>query len=348
MIVDQNYCMSSYLVLRYIDDKNRGFAENLPHEDFEPMPSAEQISCDSAEDIENVIQKSFRKLDLSNAAILLSGGMDSAILASYMPKGTKAYTARCNTPNAVDETERARYYCEQYGLEHIIVDISWKDYLDSMDELMLQDGCPISSNEPQVYKLAQRIKQDGCNLVIIGDNADMAFGGMSELISRDWKFDDWKKRYTYLDPEKVLKYPVSREHVFEQYRLPGDYVDYMAMLNHEFAITSTGAYYNAFRNANLPYYDPYAFMKMGKPLDLERVRSGDSKYYIRDLFRKRYPGRELPEKIAMPRAVDEWMADWKGPKRDEFLLGCIENLSGKQRFQVYALERFLNLLEEKI
>lgn len=192
MIVDKNYCMSSYLVLRYIDDKNRGFAENLPHEDFEPMSSAEQISCDSAEDIEKVIQKAFRKLDLSNAAILLSGGMDSAILASYMPKGTKAYTARCNTPNAVDETERARYYCEQYGLEHIIVDISWKDYLDSMDELMLRDGCPISSNEPQVYKLAQRIKQDGCNLVIIGDNADMAFGGMSELISRDWKFDDWK------------------------------------------------------------------------------------------------------------------------------------------------------------
>ena len=122
----------------------------------------------------------------------------------------------------------------------------------------------------------------------------------------------------------------------------------MAMLNREFAITSTGAYYNAFRNANLPYYDPYAYMKMGKPLDLNRVRSGDSKYYIRDLFRKRYPGRELPEKIAMPRAVDEWMADWQGPERDEFIPGCIDGMTGKQKFQVFALERFLNLLEEKI
>ena len=88
-------------------------------------------------------------------------------------------------------------------------------------------------------------------------------------------------------------------------------------------------------------------MKMGKPLDLDRVRSGDSKYHIRDLFRKRYPGRELPEKIAMPRAVDEWMADWKGPERDEFIPGCTEGMTGKQKFQVFALERFLNLIEGK-
>lgn len=347
MTVDKNYCMSSYLTLRYIDDKNKVFAENMRHIDFEPVSPDKQAACDSAEEIEQEIIKSLSKFDLSHAAILLSGGMDSAILASYMPKGTKAYTAKCDTPNAVDETERAKFYCQQYGLEHIVVDITWQDYLDSMDKLMLSDGCPISSNEPQVYKLAQRIKEDGCNLVIIGDNADAAFGGYSELVSRDWKYDDWKKRYTYLDPKNVLKNPVSMEHVFEKYRIPDGYVDYLAMINNEFAVTSTGAYYNAFRNAELPYYDPYAYMKMGKPLDLDRVRSGDSKYHIRDLFRKRYPGRELPEKIAMPRAVDEWMADWKGPECDEFIPGCTEGMTGKQKFQVFALERFLNLIEGK-
>lgn len=348
MIVDKEYCMSSYLTLRYIDDKNKVFAENMTHFDFEPVSPENQVCCDSAEEIEKEILRSFSKLDLSHVAILLSGGMDSAILASYMPKGTKAYTAKCSTPNAVDETARAKYYCEQYGLEHFVVDITWQDYLDSIDKLMLSDGCPISSNEPQVYKLAQKIKSDGCDLVIIGDNADMAFGGYSELISKDWKFDEWKKRYTYLEPKRVLRHPVSMDHVFEKYRVDDDNVDYMAMLNNEFAVTSTGAYYNAFRNAELPYFDPYAYMRMDKPLDLERVRSGDSKYHIRELFRQRYPGMEPPEKIAMPRAVDEWMANWTGPNRDEFIPGCIDGLSGKQKFQIFALERFLDLIEEKL
>ena len=86
MTVDKNYCMSSYLTLRYIDDKNKVFAENMRHIDFEPVSPDKQAACDSAEEIEQEIIKSLSKFDLSHAAILLSGGMDSAILASYMPK----------------------------------------------------------------------------------------------------------------------------------------------------------------------------------------------------------------------------------------------------------------------
>ena len=84
--------------------------------------------------------------------------------------------------------------------------------------------------------------------------------------------------------------------------------------------------------------------KESLPLDLRRVRSGDSKYLLRDLFRKRYPGLEVPEKIAMPRAVNQWMKDWEGPKRAEFIKGCADGLTGEQRFMIYSLERFLNLI----
>ncbi len=160
-MVDKNYCMSSYLALRHVYDKEKTFKENMKHFDFEPIPEEKQIACASEEEIEEQILRILGTKDLTKAALLLSGGMDSAILASYMPKGTKAYTARCMAPGAVDETQRAKQYCEFYGLEHIVVDITWQDYLDSIDFLMLNDGCPVNSNEPQVYKLAQAAKFGG-------------------------------------------------------------------------------------------------------------------------------------------------------------------------------------------
>lgn len=316
MEADKVFCMSSYLAFRFIVDKEKVFKEGLEHIDFSPMDEEKQIACDSPKEIEERIKSQLAEKELSNAAILLSGGMDSAILASYMPEGTKAYTARCDACGAIDETERARRYCEEYGLEHHIIDITWQDYLDSIDELMLNDGCPVSSNEPQVYKLAKCIQEDGCDLVIIGDNADAAFGVYDELCCKDWEYQEWVERFTYLKPDRVLKEYVPMEFVFEKYRLPNGKVDFIRCIKNEMAVTSSGAYFNAFRNAGLEYLDPYACMKMSKPLDLARVRRGDSKYHIRELFRERYPDLEVPEKIAMPRAVDQWMAEWGGGRAE--------------------------------
>lgn len=43
--------------------------------------------------MDEVIKERIREFYVPNkTAILLSGGMDSAILASYLPKGTPAYT----------------------------------------------------------------------------------------------------------------------------------------------------------------------------------------------------------------------------------------------------------------
>lgn len=343
-IVDKEYCMSSFLTFRYIEDENKIFKEGLEHINYKPINCSEQIACLTAEDIDANIRKLLETVDLSNAAILLSGGMDSAILASYMPRGTKAYTARCVAAGAIDETDRAKKYCEIYGLEHIIVDVTWEDYTDSIDSLMLQDGCPVFANEPQVYKLAKVLKSDGIETVVLGDNADMAFGGMDRLLSRDWSYTDWIKRFTFVNPEEVLRNPVDVEEVYRQYKIGENGIDFIRFLEEIFAASSSGAYVNAFKLAGLSYYDPYAYLKMKEPLDLQRVRSGESKYLIRQLFRMKYPELPIPEKIAMARAVDQWLAGWQGPVREEFIDNCIEGMSGEQKFLIYSLERFLNLI----
>ncbi len=345
-MVDRNYCMSSFLAFRYVVDQDKTFKEGLEHDNYMPFPNDKLIACATAKDIDYQIRSMLEKMDLSNAAILLSSGMDSAILASYMPKGTKAYTARCSASGGIDETERAKEYCDYYGLEHVIVDVTWDDYLEGIDQLMLRDGCPVFANEPQVYKLARVIQESGTKLIIFGDNADMAFGGYDRLLEKDWDYAGWKNRFTFVKPECALKNPIDMDCVYQKYKIGQTGVDYIRFMHDIFASSSSGAYINSFKLAEMEYFDPYACLKMKDSLDLARVRNGESKYLLRELFRMKYPEILIPEKIAMPRAMDQWMADWSGPVRDEFIPHCTDGMTGEQKFLIYSLERFLNLIEE--
>lgn len=345
MKVDKEYCMSSYLCFRYVAEKDIIFKEGIYHKDHEQIPDADKLPCKTAQDIDRHIKKIFDEIDLSKAAVFLSGGMDSAILASYMPNGTKAYTARCVAKSAIDETERARQYCEIYGLEHIIVDVTWEDYLNTMDALMLRDGSPIIPNEPQAYVMAQRIARDGASLVVYGNCADTEFGGMDRLLSKNWDYEGWIKRFTFLAPEKVLKNPQNLKEVYDRYRISENEIDYIKFIKEVYAESSSSAYTNGCKLSNISYIDPYERLKMATPLDLDRIRRGESKYLIRELFKMRYPMLDVPEKLGMSRPAEEWMQDWKGPTREEFLPDCIQGLTGEQKLLVYSLERFLNLID---
>ena len=55
---------------------------------------------------------------------------------------------------------------------------------------------------------------------------------------------------------------------------------------------------------------------------------------------------EPPEKIPFKRPMDQWLSDWGGPKREEFISGCIDNMKGDQKWLVYCLEWFLNLMDK--
>ena len=271
--------------------------------------------------------------------------MDSAILASYMPKGTKAYTAKCIGKNAVDETVQARKYCDLYDLEHIVVEVSWDDYDKGMNPLMLFQGAPIISNEPQAYKIVKKAKSDGINMLVHGDTADIEFGGMSLMLSKDWKYDEWIERSIYIRPEKVLKNPVDIYGTYEKYRLPNGMAYNQGFIADIYGRATAGALTLACRAENMGFVDPYEEMHLTDPLDLNRIRNGESKYLIRELFHMRYPSLDIPEKLPMSRPANDWMSTWEGPVRDEFIPGCSKELSGEQKLLLYSLERFLNLIE---
>ena len=345
MKADKNWCMSSYLTFRYVAKKNLVFKTGLLHKEHELIADSDKFKCKDADEIDFYIKKVLNEYDLSKSAIFLSGGMDSSILASYLPKGARAYTSKCVGQSAVDETERAKEICDICGLKHIIVDVSWNDYVDSMSDLALHDGSPIIPNEPQAYMMAKRAVRDGATLLIYGDCADTEFGGMNKMLERDWTFDERIKRFTFLEPEKVLKKPANVNEIYEHYRVGSDNVNFIDFIRQIYVISASGASSNAIRAVGAKHVDPYEHLKMESKFDLKRIRSGDTKYLIRDLFKMKYPQLPILEKLPMSRPAEEWLKDWNGPKRDEFLPNCVEKLTGEQKLLVYSLERFLNLIE---
>jgi asparagine synthetase B (glutamine-hydrolysing) len=209
---------------------------------------------------------------------------------------------------------------------------------------MKQKGAPVHSIEPMICKAAMQAKTDGCTKLIFGENADEKFGGYDNLLSKNYSANEFKKRYTYVDPQIIIKNPVDINDYFDFYANENDY-DVHGFINHFFSIEGNNSYLNACKTAGIECVMPYAFMRLDIPLDLQRIRDGESKYLIRELFKKRFPESIPAVKLPMPRGVGIWLKDWKGPVREEFLPDCIDGLTGDQKWYVYVLEWFLNLIE---
>lgn len=345
-MIDKKYCMSSYLAFRYIEDDEKDFYPDKKHRNITLIPKDERIPVRTAEDIDREISAEFESLRKMKLGIMLSGGMDSAICASYM-RGADAYTFRfINGEFQADELKRAEYYAAYYGLNLHYVDIDWNTVEKYVDIVMLAKAAPVHSIEPQILQAALQAKADGVEMMIIGESSDLIFGGMDQLLSQDWLFDDFMERYTFTKPEMVLSNPESMQYLYERYRLEENKIDYLRFLDDVFSIESASSYMNTFSVAEMPYFDPYARLIMAESLDLERIRNGESKYLIRELMEKKYPDIEVPTKIPMPRPVDMYFMDWEGPKRHEFRKDIdMSKFSGNQKWQMYCLERFLNINE---
>lgn len=346
-MIDKNYCMSSYMALRYIEDDSKDFYEGFHHKNIIPLNNENKIYVKTAEDIDREISEQIKMFKEKKKGILLSGGMDSAIVASYL-SGSDAYTFRfLNGEFQKEELARAEYYAQYYGLNLHYVDISWDTVVSHLDACMKNKCAPVHSIEPQILQAALQAKNDGVEIVFVGESSDLIFGGMDGLLAKDWTFDEFMNRYIFTKPEEVLVNPVSMQYLFERYR-EGDNIDFLSFMDNVFSIESSSSYLNAFEVAKMPYYDPYAKLKMTDELDLYRVRHGEPKYLIRELMSKKYPEIPVPNKVPMPRPVDEYFKKWEGPKRPEFRNDIdLDKFTGNQKWQLYCLERFLDLFEKQ-
>lgn len=299
--------------------------------------------CNSQE-LEKHLKESVERVSGKHTALALSGGIDSAILAKFMPKGSIAYTFKCVVPGTpvIDESPAAARYAEACGLKHKIIEVYWEDFERYADALMLQKGAPIHSIEVQIYKASLQAKEDGIDTLVFGEAADAVYGGLSNLLSKDWRIGEFIQRYSFLLPYLVLRNPELPIEPYKQWEQNG-MIDPHKFISNVFIQESVGSYLNAAKLANIHMVLPYAESYMSCDMDYKRVRAGENKYLVREIFRRLYPNFEIPPKTPMPRPMNEWLKDWKGPERKEFWPDCVEGLTGDQKWLVWILNRYLDL-----
>ncbi|MGL4388812.1 MAG: hypothetical protein ACRCTJ_05420 [Brevinema sp.] len=162
--------------------------------------------------------------------------------------------------------------------------MTWDDYLELTPKLVEYAGMPVHSIEIMLYEACLYAKKSGIDQIFIGNSADPIFGGFDGLLKNEWSFDDFVQRYMFLDPQKALKNFSSVSHIFELYRINDIYIDHLGFIQNIYAQESETSYMHAFDLAGMKMYDLYIDMTMSEPLDLNRIRNGESKYLIRELF----------------------------------------------------------------
>ncbi len=195
-------------MFRTIVDKDRCFADGI--KDFHVFPPANRTPIHNSQELEQALRQQMENATASgHTALALSGGIDSAILAKMMSKGSLAYTFKCVVPGmeVLDESPTAARYAEECGLEHRIVEVYWDDMVRMAPILMNHKGTPCHSIEVQIYKACLQAKSDGCDAMVYGESADIVYGGMSGLLSKDRTLGDIIERYSYVLPYKVLRKP---------------------------------------------------------------------------------------------------------------------------------------------
>lgn len=343
---NKQYCMNSYLMYRTICNRSMTFDSAIEPSLYEENSDRKLIY--NSYELEDLLKKEVEKVvEKGDAALALSGGIDSAILAKFMPKGSVAYTFKCIVPGVevIDETAKAAEYAKECGLEHRIIEIYWEDFEKIAPELMKHKGIPIHSIEVQIAKAALQAKKDGFTKMIFGESADANFGGLDGLLSKEWTIGQFIERYAYVLPYKVLRQTEIVTEPIERYAQDG-MVDVFEFIRHVFYEESVGSYVNASKYAGVELVAPYTKGYMAGKLDYNRIRSGENKYWIREIFQRIYPGWDIPKKTPMPRPMNEWLEKWCGPTREEFWPKCVEGLNGDQKWLVWALERFLNMMDE--
>lgn len=119
------YCLSSFLAFRYIVDPATEWMPGI-RPTYPEVSAQGQISVETMEEIDAQLRAIVARKISPAMGILLSGGIDSAILAALLPQGARAYTIKFNADQFLDESVQARVYANALGLQHTVVEVNWE------------------------------------------------------------------------------------------------------------------------------------------------------------------------------------------------------------------------------
>jgi asparagine synthase (glutamine-hydrolysing) len=124
------------------------------------------------------------------AAVLLSGGIDSAMLVALAARHEKVKTFSAGfADDAASELARAAQVAKRFGTEHHEIVLSPRDVLARLPQAVAQRDAPVSRPaDVALYFIAAEVaRQGGAQALLTGDGADEVLGGYRRHVAeRHW------------------------------------------------------------------------------------------------------------------------------------------------------------------
>ena len=128
------------------------------------------------------------------SAILLSGGIDSALLGALARVAGErpiAYVAGSDVDGADGDRGQAAMVADELGLDLRQVTLDRGRFIDGWREMVHTGGMPLSTpNEVAIYSLAKAMAADGRVVALGGEGADELFGGYEAMMDAAQAFEE--------------------------------------------------------------------------------------------------------------------------------------------------------------
>ena len=344
-------CIDEYLAFQHIYSNiswKEGY-HNRTYDEYTECPR--KIKVGNGEEANRELLKFKDKFkNYENIGILISSGIDSATISKILPENSLAFYATYKERDYDPEIEIVKKYCAINKLRLIVVEVSWSDYKKNMKYLMKIKKNPIHPCEIPVYMCCKKAVEMGVDIILSGWGADTHFGGMSKLLSKEWSFEEFKKRYEYCP--RINEQNSILDSTYKDYIKENNNIDIQKFLTFNYHIMTIKSFFYIPEIFGLIHIPVWGFLGLKNELDIEKVRNGNPKYVIQETFKIMYKNDNIPvtEKIPFTRPTDIYMNKYFNEYNYiEILKEYINkhsknNLSSQQLWMIYNLNYFIKFI----
>jgi asparagine synthase (glutamine-hydrolysing) len=150
--------------------------------------------------VEDLIKRSieYRKISDVPLGVILSGGLDSSLIAAMLSRIEQKEGKQINTftvkfpEKGFDETRFAEIVAKKYNAKYFEVKVSTNNFLEIMREYIKYKDSPVGvPNEIALYLLSKEIKKN-VTVVLSGEGADELFAGYGRKFASIFDFERLK------------------------------------------------------------------------------------------------------------------------------------------------------------